>query len=414
MKRNAKVISDASLRNLKPTNKPYRISAGECLFLLIQPSGSKLWQLRFRIKGKENIISLGAYPKVPLALARTIRNEINTARAIGEDLDRFQKRKAKEEKNLGSQVTFKYFAERWYTNHTIVATKPWAEATAQKIRLYLDKDILPALGDKAMVDITRSDLKDLNLKIEERKAFDIAKSIRGWLKSIFTEACNDDIIQENIALSLQATIHSRGVESTHHPTVEFDELPNLLSAVDATNTSLSNKLAIRVLLLTALRTQELRFTKWKDIDFKENKWTVPKEHMKLRKEHTMILPSQLASILKSLKLLANGSEYIFPGKNGEVPISPATINSVFKMAGYDGIKKPRQTGHGFRHLVSTELNEKGYNSDWIEAQLAHKTDSKNKIRGVYNHAIYLEQRGAMMQEWANTIEEAYPDLILSF
>lgn len=397
--------TDAAIRNAKPETRAYKMSAGQGMYLLVNPSGSKLWRLKYRIDGKEKVLSFGAYPETSLADARLKREQAR--QLIAQNIDPLQQVKEEKQAAKVKGLTFADVAEQWFINNTEKGKKPWAPATAKKARLYLDKDLLPALGNRPIADIKRKDLIELNRAIEERGAFDIAKKIRNWLAEIFDIFCNENETA-NPAARLKPSAAAKGVETVHHPTVSFNELPALLNAVDNTSTAKSNKLAIRVLLFTAVRPGELRLATWKEFDFKNRLWIIPAERMKMRKEHTVPLPDQAVSALLELQALAGFSDYVLPNSKGK-PISDATINKAFKMAGYAG----RQTGHGFRHLISTQLNEwsstRGYSPDWIEAQLAHKTTTRDKEAGrgadrsTYNHAIYLEGRAKMMQEWADSI-----------
>lgn len=397
MNKRKQATTDAAVKNAKPETKAYKMGAGLGMYLLVNPNGSKLWRLKYRIDGKEKTLSFGAYPEISLADARMMREQARETIAQGIDPQEI----AKEEKKAAkiAKLTFADVAERWYHDNTEKAAKPWEKSTARKVRLYLNKDLLPALGHRPIIEITRSDLIALNEAIEARGAFDIARKTREWLAAIFDDAYDKEEIPNNPALRLRPSAAAKGIKTKNHPTVAFSELPALLEAVDATGTATANKLAIRVMLLTAVRPSELRLATWNEFNFKQGVWVIPAERMKMRKEHTVPLPSQAVDALKELQALAGGSKYVLPNSKG-VPISDATVNKAFKLAGYAG----KQTGHGFRHLLSTELNERGYNSDWIEAQLAHKVGGEDKIRGVYNHAVYLEQRTQMMQEWANSID----------
>ena len=296
-------------------------------------------------------------------------------------------------------LTFKVVAERWYKAHTVLANKPWAPATARKARLYLDKDLYPALGNKPIAEITRPDLNRLIEEVEKRGAFDIAAKMRQWLSAIFDDALDENEIPYNPAKDLKPSSYARGgITRRHHPTVSFSELPELLQKVEASGTHKVIKLAIRLLALTAVRPAELRFAEWSEFDTKAAVWTIPAERMKMRKQHTVPLTRQALAILDELRAINGEQELAFTGRITGKPISENTINKALGRLGY----ADRQTGHGFRHMLSTELNERGYNSDWIEKQLAH--NSKDKIRGVYNHAEYLEQRQQMMQTWADSID----------
>lgn len=372
------------------------------MFLLVNPNGSKLWRLKYRYDGKEKTLSFGAYPDVSLSQARLKREQARQQLAGGIDPSALLKEQRQQAK--ADELTFKTVAERWYKDKTELALKPWAVSTAEKARLYLEKDLYPALGNKPIASITRLELIKLNAAIEERGALDISKKIRQWLGAIFDDAYDREEITVNPAVNLKAGARSKGAAHRHHPTVDFDELPTMLAAVEATGSHKLNKLAIRLLMLTAVRPAELRFARWSEFDLDAKIWTIPAERMKMRKVHTVPLTSQVLVLLDEVRAINGDKELVLAGRKAGKPVSENTINKAFHLAGYKG----KQTGHGFRHLLSTELNGRGYNSDWIEVQIAHKVKNRDgkddRVRAIYNHAKYLEQRRQMMQEWADSID----------
>lgn len=386
--------TEAAIKHAKPDAKAYKMTAGQGMYLLVSPSGSKLWRLKYRFDGKEKTLSFGAYPDVTLAQARLKREQARQQLAEGIDPSELLKEQRQQAK--AETLTFKVVAERWYHGKAVLAKRPWAPATADKARLYLEKDLYPALGNRPIADITRMELIKLNESIEKRGAFDIAKKIRQWLGAIFDDAYDKGEIPSNPAQNLKPSYRAEGVQRQHHAAVQFNELPAMLSAVDATGSHKLIKAAIRLLMLTAVRPAELRLAQWSEFDLDAGVWTIPAERMKMRRPHSVPLTAQVLELLAQIKAI-NPEGHLFIVQGGK-PISENTINQTIKFAGYRG----RHTGHGFRHLLSTELNERGYNSDWIEAQLAHA--SEDKIRATYNKAQYLEQRRGMMQDWADSID----------
>lgn len=396
MTKRAQATTDTAIKNAKHEAKPYKMTAGQGMYLLVNPTGSKLWRLKYRYDGKEKTLSFGAYPDVSLSQARLKREQARQHLADGTDPSALAKEQRQQAKS--DELTFKAVAERWYKGKTKLALKPWAPATARKARLYFDKDLYPALGHKPIASITRLELIGLNEAIEKRGALDISQKIRQWLGAIFDDAYDRGEITANPAANLKAGARSKGATHTHHPSIAFSELPAMLAAVEATGTHRLHKLAIRLLMLTAVRPAELRLANWSEFDFDNKVWTIPAERMKMRKVHTVPLTSQTLQLLNEVRAINGDKELAFAGRVTGKPISENTLNKALKMAGYGG----RHTGHGFRHLLSTELNERGYNRDWIESQLAHT--SENKIRATYNKAQYLEQRRKMMQDWADSID----------
>lgn len=397
MSKRAQATTDAAIRNAKPESKQYRMTAGQGMYLQVMPNGSKLWRLKYRYGGKEKVLSFGAYPDVTLSQARLKREEAR--QQIADGLDPSALRREQRQQAKVDELTFKTVAERWFKAHAVLAKKPWAPATARKARLYLNNDIYPALGDKPIAEITRPELNRLIEDVEKRGAFDAAGKIRQWLGAIFDDALDENEIPHNPAKDLKPSSYARGgITRQHHPAVQFSELPAMLAAVDATGTHKLNKLAIRLLMLTAVRPAELRFAKWPEFDFTAKVWTIPAERMKMRKAHTVPLTRQVLALLDEVRAINGDKDLVLAGQSTGKPISENTINKTLHLAGYKG----KHTGHGFRHLLSTELNERGYNSDWIESQLAHT--GSDKIRATYNKAQYLEQRRQMMQEWADSID----------
>ncbi|WP_430317770.1 tyrosine-type recombinase/integrase [Pseudomonas nitroreducens] len=389
MPRKTTPLTDSALKVAKPKDRPYKLSDGEGLYLEVMPNGSKLWRLKFRFNGKENRLALGAYPTVPLQQARKRREEARQLLALGKNpaAERDASRLALQ---LDSQ-SFEAIAREWHAYR-----KPrWAASTADKTLAYLESDLVPALGKLPLKAITRPDLVALVRSIEARGAFNVAKKSRQWLSQIFRYGLAKGVIELNPATDLDV-VAAHAPTLRHHPHVSFQELPQLLQRIDEARINLLTKHAIHLLVLTAVRPGELRMAPWSEFDLKKATWTIPTERMKARRPHIVPLPRQAVAILKELHEVTGEYELVFAGRNNtKRPMSENTINKALSEAGY----KDRQTGHGFRHLLSTELNSRGYNRDWIEKQLAH--GDKDEMRDTYNHATYLEQRREMMQAWAD-------------
>ena len=248
-----------------------------------------------------------------------------------------------------------------------------------------------------MASITRPDLVELVRKVEARGTLNAAGKIRQWLHQIFRYGLARGVV-ENPATDLDV-VAAPAKAARHHPCVTFAELPELLERLEAAKLHTFTRAAIRLLILTAVRPGELRAAPWAEFDLDAATWTIPKERMKARRPHVVPLPTQAVAILRQLHEASGRYALLFPGQqNAERPMSENTINKALRLMGYEG----RQTGHGFRHLLSTELNGRGYNRDWIERQLAH--GDADEIRDTYNHATYLEQRRGMMQAWADSLD----------
>lgn len=382
-------LTDTKINKSKPKDKPYKLSDGEGLYIEVFPNGSKLWRVKYVLSGKEKRIALGDYPTISLAYARELKQEVKLQ--VKKGIDPVLSRKIERTRSVTN--SFESIANEWFD---INSTK-WAKTTKNKTRLYLDKDIIPFFKDRAIGDIKRIELVSLIKTFESRKAFEPAKKARLWLNHIFRYALAKGIVEVNPATDLDV-VAIQAPKVKHMPFVPFSELKELLVNVGNTNCLVLSKAAIYLLVLTGLRPGEIRMCKWDYISFEDKTITIPEELTKTRKKHVVPLVRQSINVLKDIKPISSRYDFIFIGRDLIKPFSDMTINKCLKMAGY----KDKQTGHGFRHLLSTELNNRGYNHDWIEKQLAH--GDTDKIRGTYNHATYLDQRRKMMQEWADSID----------
>ncbi|OBY92582.1 integrase [Pseudomonas sp. AU11447] len=385
-------LTDSAVRTAKPREKLYRLSDTLGLSLEITPTSSKLWRFRYRFAGKPKMISLGAYPAITLAKARELRDVARSQVAAG--IDPSHHKQAEKRAREAEAYTFERLANEWYD----YSAPRWAEATAYKARLYLDNDIVPVIGKRPASEITRPEVVELVRKVEARGTLNAAGKIRQWLNQIFRFGLAKGVVTTNPATDLDV-VAAHAPRAKHHPHVPLAELPALLDLLSGASCDLSTKIAIRLLVLTGVRPGELRQAPWSEFDLDAATWTIPAARMKARRPHIVPLPTQAVDLLRNLQEITGRYELVFAGKaNPGRPLSENTVNKALRILGYEG----RQTGHGFRHLLSTELNNRGYNRDWIERQLAHGDD--NEIRDTYNHAHYLDQRRQMMQAWANEID----------
>lgn len=384
-------LTDSAIKTARPKEKPYKLSDAQGLYLEITPNGSKLWRLKYRVAGKEKKLSFGAYPTITLSQARQRRDEARQLLTEGADPAEHKKAAKQAEKVEG--LTFETLAREWFAYNA----PRWAEATTYKAKLYLDNDIIPAIGARTLKSITRPDLVELVRKVEGRGTLNAAGKIRQWLHQIFRYGLAKGVVDTNPATDLNV-VAAPTKAARHHPHVSFADLPELLGKCDAAKIHILTRHAIRLLVLTAVRPGELRAAPWAEFDLDAATWTIPKERMKARRPHIVPLPRQAVTILRQLQEITGRYNLVFAGANPARPMSENTVNKALRQMGYEG----RQTGHGFRHLLSTELNGRGYNKDWIERQLAH--GDTDEIRGTYNHAAYVEQRRDMMQAWADSID----------
>jgi integrase len=384
-------LSDTTIRTAKPKDKLYRLTDANGLCLEVTTTGSKLWRYRYRFNGSAKMLALGAYPAITLLKARQLRD--GARQLLIEGTDPGEQKKATKQAQKIEGLTFETLAREWFAYNA----PRWAESTTYKTKLYLENHLIPGIGARPVKAITRPDLVELVRKVEARGTLNIAGKIRQWLHQIFRFGLAKGAVEANPATDLNV-VAAPAKAARHHPHVPLAELPELLGKCEVTNIHALTRHAIRLLALTAVRPGELRQAPWSEFDLDAAVWTIPAARMKARRPHIVPLPRQAVTILRQLHEITGRYSLVFAGANPERPMSENTINKALRLAGYEG----RQTGHGFRHLLSTELNGRGYNKDWIERQLAH--GDSDEIRGTYNHAAYVEQRREMMQAWADLID----------
>ncbi|EGN9314125.1 tyrosine-type recombinase/integrase [Salmonella enterica] len=388
MKLTARQISTA-----KPTDKPYKLSDGGGLYLLVNPNGSRYWRMKYRYAGKEKLLSIGVYPDVTLAEARDKRTKAKRILAAGDDPSEV-KQAEREAKNLAVNNSFELLALEWHEHK-----KPnWSSGYADDIMEYLRKDIFPYIGKKAITDIKPITMLSVLKKMEERGVLDKLKKTRQACRQIFTYAIITGRAEFNPVTDLAGALKTP--KQQHFPHLMPTQIGPFIHAVNTYSGSKVTRIATLLLMYTSVRTIELRASEWTEFDLDNDLWQIPKERMKMRRPHLVPLSMQVKSLLLELKSITGWGKYVFPGRNdAHKPMSEASINQVIKRIGFAG----KVTGHGFRHTMSTILHEKGFNSAWIEAQLAHA--DRNTIRGTYNHAQYLDGRRDMLQWYADYLDE---------
>jgi integrase len=372
----------------KPSAKGYTIRDRDGLFLFVAHTGVKSWHFRYSFAQKQQRISFGTYPEISLQRARKLTSLARTQVADGTDPSIQRPQRNDDQFDDG---TFRLAAERWIKGKQDAGR---AGTTLDKIRTYLNKDILPELGQKRVPDITRADCVRVQERFEKRGALNVAKKARGWLREIFSQAIARGQCEYNPASELKV-IAKEAPKATPYPHLHEAELPGFLEALDQSSSRSVARVAAWMTILTASRPGMVRYAEWSELDLDEGLWTIASKKMKMRRAHVTPLPTQLIRMLEQLRHLTGRHQYIFPGigtKNET--ISENTINLVFSKTGYKG----RMVGHGARHTASTLLREHGWNRDYVEMQLSHVEPG---VAGDYNHAMYLPQRKAMMQWYAD-------------
>ncbi|QCJ69678.1 integrase [Providencia heimbachae] len=378
------LLTDIQIRKAKPKDKAYTLNDGNGLSLLIESNGSKGWRFRYRFAGKPKMISFGVYGQISLADARRKRDEAK--KQLSEGIDPSDARKSEKiTQKYAAENTFKAVAMEWHASKC----STWSKGYASEILRCFENDVFPFIGSRPIDQLAPLELLAVLQKIEKRGALEQASKIRRRCGEVFRYAVITGRAKYNPAPDLSGAMNKP--ETKHFPFLQESEIPDFVKALNNYQGSKITKYATQLLMLTGVRTVELRFAEWSEFDFENALWEIPKERMKKRRPHLVPLSPQVLEILDKLKVISGNYSLLFPGRNdARKPISDASINKVIAKIGYKG----RLTGHGFRHMMSTILHEKGFDSAWIELQLAHV--DKNSIRGIYNHAQYIERRKNML------------------
>lgn len=370
-------LTDADCRNAKGKDKPYKLTDGEGMFLLVQSNGSRLWRLAYRFDGKQKTLAFGIYPYVTLADARLKRLEARKAIAAGKD--------PAVKEDDGSE-TFESVARRWFGNKK----KRLAPSYSGRLLSRLEEDVFPSIGSRSMNQIEPKDILAMLRKVEDRGAIETAKRLKQYVGSVFDFAIAEGKAKVDPSASVGAALKPNK-KRRHHPTIKPAEVPELLRRIDAYDGEDLTRIAVKFVLHTFVRTQEIRFARWGEIE--GNVWRIPEERMKMGREHLVPLTPAALALLELARPFAE-DDYIFPGVTGKPMSENTMLYAVYRM-GYHS----RLTVHGLRGLASTVLNEVGFPSDHIEMQLAH--NEEDKIRGAYNSAEYLPGRRKMMAWWSD-------------
>lgn len=388
------LLSAAECKNASSNGASIRkLHDGDGLYLWVYLDGRKYWRMRYWQAGKEKSLSIGVYPKVTLSDARKKREDLR--KQLQADLDPSAERKAAIlRKKRVSENSFEAVAREWYAKqlHT------WVPHHAADIRRRLESNIFPAIGRRPIAEIEAPELLAAVQKIEKRGAYDLAHRVLQVCGQVFRYGIATGRCKHDLSTDLRGALAPH--VKKHQAAVRPEELPELLRSIDGYDKigDLQTKLALQLLAITFVRTNELIGAEWTEFDLENAMWAIPGTRMKMKTEHLVPLPKQALAILTQLKAISGHSGYILPGRNPDKPISNNTMLFALYRLGYKG----KMTGHGFRAVASTILNETGFRPDVIERQLAHC--ERNEVRGAYNRAEYLNERIKMMQHWADYLD----------
>jgi integrase len=387
-------LTDVEIRKAKAKEKPYRMSDGGSLYLWVTPAGGKLWRWAYTHDGKEKLMAFGKYPDVPLALARERHAEARRLLASGLD-PMVQRKTAKNAEKIAAENSFETIAKLWFDHWRAEKSAQHVDATRRR----MDANILPLLGARPITEIEAPELVTMVKMIEGRGAVDLAKRAMQNVGQIFRYAIAHGYAKRNPASEIRPADVLRPTHKTNLARIDAKDLPALLRSMEVYQGTHVTRLAMKLMALTFVRTSELIGANWAEFDIDAARWNIPAARMKMRDPHIVPLASQTIEVLEMLRLLTGSSEWLFPGdRSSKKTMSNNAILGALKRMGYKG----RMTGHGFRGLASTILHEQGYAHEHIELQLAHAP--RNAVSAAYNHALYLEPRARMMQEWANFLE----------
>jgi integrase len=381
------MLSEAQVRNAKPSDRPVKMTDGGGLYLAVMPNGGRYWRFDYRFLGKRKTLALGTYPDVLLATARGRHQEAR--RQLSEGVDPAAQKQI-------SITTFETVAREWYAR--------WKQGRNQQYAFYvlkrLETDIFPAFGAQPISEVPASAFRQAVQKIEQRGAAEIAKRVLQNCAQIMRYAVANDMAERNPVADVRPADILKPRKKRNHPRISAKELPALLQAINAYAGSEHTVLALKLMALTFVRTSELIGARWPEFNFESARWDIPAERMKMKTPHIVALSTQAIEVLEKLKEISFSRELVFPGDvNPQKPMSNNTLLFALYRMGY----RSRMTGHGFRGVASTILHEQGFAHEHIELQLAH--EERDDTSAAYNYALYLKPRAEMMQAWANHLEK---------
>ncbi|WP_426043017.1 tyrosine-type recombinase/integrase [Brevundimonas sp. TWP2-3-4b1] len=388
-------LSDAAIRAAKSADKQFKLHDEGGLFLIVKPSGGKLWRLKYRHLGKEQQLSVGRYPDVGLKDARARRDEARKLIANGKN-PTFEKKRAVVAASVGAANTFSAIAEELIAKRQREGLK---DITTGKMRWLLSL-LAPALGDRPIAEIEPFELLAAIKKVETSGRLETAKRLLAFAGRVFRYAVATTRARHNVAADLQGALVAPRVKH-HAAIIDPKGVGALLRAIDGFEGQPVTLWALRLAPHVFVRPGELRQAEWTEIDLEAATWRIPAERMKMKREHVVPLSKQAVAILTEARGLTGGGRLVFPGqRTPKRPMSENTLNAALRRLGYS---TDEMTSHGFRSTASTLLNESGkWSSDAIERALAH--GDADGVRGVYHRGAHWDERVRMAQWWSDYLD----------
>lgn len=388
------MLTDVECRAARPGPKPKKLFDGGGLFLLIHPGGGRYWRWKFQYAGREQLLSLGTFPQVSLRAARLKRDAARLR--LAEGVNPAAERKAQRlQVQVSAASTFDAVADEYLA----LQEKKLSAATSMKARWMLGSYVRPAIGALGVADVEAPALLGVLRKIEARGLHETAHRTRSLLGRIFRYAIATGRAKRDPTADLRGALAPVAAKS-HGAVTDPAAIGALLRAIDGLTGFPPVLFALRLAPLVFVRPGELRHAEWIEIDWAAEEWRIPAAKMKMGEAHVVPLSRQALNVLRAAREVTGRGRYVFPSIRGDGrPMSENTVTAALRRLGYTG---DEMTGHGFRALASTRLNELGFAPDLIERQLAHA--ERNKVRAAYNRAQYLAERRLLMQAWADHLD----------
>ncbi len=388
-------LSELQIKKAKPLEKPYKLSDGRGMFLLINPNGSKLWRCKYRFNGKEKTYSIGPYPEISLKIAREKREEAR--RLLSEGVDpSFQKQLEKSASQLAASNTFEMVGREWLEKESHI----WSKSHFVRVERYLEKDLFPFIGKRAVSEISAPELLEVLRKVEARKAIETAHRVKQTAGMVFRYAIVTGRAERDPSADLKGAL-KKPIKTNYSAITDVDKVGPLLRMLDGYDGTIVVKTALKLSPLLFLRPGELRRLEWSEINFERSRIEIPGSKMKGKRDHIVPLSKQAKDLLKDLNEHTGMRQYVFPGERSpRLPMSEEAVRAALRRM---GISKDEMTGHGFRAMARTLLDEElEFKVEWIEQQLAHAV--KDLTGTAYNRTKHLKQRTEMMQVWADYLD----------
>lgn len=392
-----RLLSAPAVQKAKPTDKDYEIPDGNGLTLSVRKSGKKIWRFRYQRPGSSarTNITLGYYPALTLAAARTLHDEYLDLLALGIDPKKREKELAEQEQLITDSL-FINVATRWFA---IKKTSGISEIHAGDIWRSLEKNVFPVIGQTPVTELKAQTLIAALEPVRARGALETLRRLTQRINEVMVFAVNSGLLDASPAATIGKVFEKP--KKQHMATIRPERLPELMQRFENTNLTLMTRLLMKWQLLTLVRPGEAAGTMWCEIDIENKLWTIPAERMKKRREHQVPLSAQAIAVLEQLRPLSGHSSLVFPGRvNCSQSMNSETVNKALRRMGYTG----ELVSHGLRALGSTAMNEAGFQPDVIEAVLAHA--DTNQTRAAYNRSTYLKQRVEVMDWWGQQISES--------